>query len=396
MTDSQKMVSYHEQIRAARPLGFLVLFVAWTMIGLMSYGRYYFQAIQVGPAPEFRDALTWLACFYPWVLLGPLVFWLEARFPLSWSVRGLRDFLILVAISIALAFLAFEMRNAIAWVFEYSFRRPVEAYDARWQFSPVEFLYHLVPYWVTVGGSYILRRLGQLRERERETARLALEKAELESTLRLAELEALRMKLNPHFLFNTLQNISVLAVQEPQSAILMLTRLGDLLRASFRKDAQQEIPLEAEIALTRAYLDIEKVRFRDRLAVTVDIAAEIEGALVPTFLLQPLVENAIKHGLRKTDFCGHIEIRGKLDGGRILLRVTDNGTGISTSSLQKLQMGVGLGATFERLHRLYPNEHEFTVRKIDEGGTEVRIALPYHVHRSPAGRADAAVPSVHC
>ena len=396
MTGSRQTVSYYEQIRTARPFGFVVLFVIWTMIGLMSYGRYYFQAIQLGPAPELWHALTWLACFYPWVLMGPLVFWLEARFPLSWSGRGLRNFLMLLTIGIPLAFLAFHMRVAMARGFEYSLRFPVEERVALWQICPVEFLYHHIPYWVTIGGSYILRRLGQLRDRERETARLALEKSELESTLRLAELEALRMKLNPHFLFNTLQNISVLAVQEPQSAILMLTRLGDLLRASFRKDAQQEIPLQAEIALTQAYLDIERVRFRDRLAVTINIAPEIEGALVPTFLLQPLVENAIKHGLSVTNPCGRIEIRGALDGGRLVLTVADNGAGISTTCLQKLQMGVGLGATFERLHRLYPHEHEFTVRKIDEGGTEVRIALPFHVHRCYAGTADAAVASVHC
>jgi len=153
------------------------------------------------------------------------------------------------------------------------------------------------------------------------------------------------MKMNPHFLFNTLQNISVLAVQEPHSAILMLTRLGDLLRASFRKDSQQEIPLEAEIALTQAYLDIERVRFRDRLSVLVDIEPGTEGALVPTFLLQPLAENAIKHGLRVSNICGRIEIRGVLDGGRLVLTVADNGAGISTTSLQKLQMG-GIGCTF--------------------------------------------------
>jgi two-component system LytT family sensor kinase len=396
VSETWETTSFHGQVRRGRPFGFLVMFLVWTLIGLMSYGRYYFQTIQFGPAPPLWHSLTWLACFYPWVLMAPVVFWLESRFSLSWSGRGLRNFMILLAFGIPLALVAFETRIVFARIFEYALRVPLEPMPSPWQICGVEFVYHNIPYWVTIGGSYILRHLGQLRDRERETARLALEKSELESSLRLAELEALRMKLNPHFLFNTLQNISVLALQDPHSATLMLTRLGDLLRASFRKDSQQEIPLQAEIALTQAYLEIERVRFRDRLSVVMEIEPLTEGALVPTFLLQPLVENAIKHGLTVANPSGRIEIRGVLERGRLVLTVADNGAGISTTSLQKLQMGVGLGSTFERLNRLYPNDHEFTVRKIQDGGTEVRIALPFHVNGSNTGTAHARIASLYC
>ena len=141
--------------------------------------------------------------------------------------------------------------------------------------------------------AYAIRSLIQLRNREREAAQLALEKAELETSLRQAELETLRTRLNPHFLFNCLQNISVLAEEDPKIANQMLTRLGELLRTALRQNAAPEIPLDAEIALTKSYIAVEKVRFSDRLSVLFDVASESVQALVPTFLLQPLVENAI-------------------------------------------------------------------------------------------------------
>jgi LytS/YehU family sensor histidine kinase len=247
-----------------------------------------------------------------------------------------------------------------------------------------ELSYHFLPYWLTVLAGCFLRNISQLRAREREAALLALEKSRLESSLRLAELEALRMRLNPHFLFNTLQNISVLTQHDPPTASLMLTRLGDLLRASFRKDSQQEIPLEAEIALTRAYLDVERMRFQDRLSIAVDVESGAESALVPTFLLQPLVENAIKHGLRGPRTPGVIRIRGVREDDRLVLTVVDNGAGIPAESLGQLHVGVGLGSTCERLQRLYFQEQELAIRNLAEGGTEVRVVLPFHLAPSPA------------
>jgi two-component sensor histidine kinase len=376
-------------------MGIFTMFLVWTLIGLLSYGRFYFQMVREGPAPELWHVFTWLACFYPWVILAPLVFLLESGFPLSWSSRGLRNFLILAALGVPLSLVAFETRILLAFLFDrFLGVLPEEGLIAPWKVCLVEFMYHQIPYWGTIGGSCILRHFGHLREREREASRLALEKSRLESTLRLAELEALRMKLNPHFLFNTLQNISVLALQDARAATVMLSRLGDLLRASFRKDCRQEIPLAAEIALTQAYLDIERVRFRDRLAVEVEMAPGTERALVPTFLLQPLVENAIKHGLAVPQLSGRIRIRSYLEAGRLVLTVADNGTGISGKDLHNLHMGVGLGSTFERLSLLYPEQHEFTVQNAQEGGTEVRIALPVHIQQSQRGVAHAEPASI--
>ena len=143
----------------------------------------------------------------------------------------------------------------------------------------------------------MIRSLIGLHEKERLSAQLALEKAQLESSLRQAEFETLRMRLNPHFLFNSLQNISTLAQENPKTAAQMLTKLGDLLRITLKVDIQSETPLDKELALTQAYVAVEKMRFGDRLSVLIDVARGTERALVPSFLLQPLVENAIRHGL---------------------------------------------------------------------------------------------------
>jgi LytS/YehU family sensor histidine kinase len=202
--------------------------------------------------------------------------------------------------------------------------------------------------------------------------------------LKQAELEALRMRLNPHFLFNTLQNISVLAQQDPKTASQMITRLGDLLRTAFRRDAQPEVTLETELGLTQAYVDVERMRFRERLSVRVEIAPGTEQSMVPTFLLQPLVENAIKHGLSELRASGQIQIRSAKEEDRLVLWVSDNGTGLAAENLQQLELGVGLGSTCERLARMYPEKHELAVRKLQEGGTEVRVVLPFRLNVAPA------------
>jgi two-component system LytT family sensor kinase len=238
---------------------------------------------------------------------------------------------------------------------------------------------HLQLYWSMVLTAYVIRKFVRARERERQTAKLAVEKAQLEMNLRQAELDVLRMRLNPHFLFNTLQNISVLVTHDPETAGRMLTRLGDLLRAAFRRDVQPESALWAEIELTKAYLEVEKMRFDDRLSITVDTDPAANEALVPVLLLQPLVENAIKHGLQSMKGVGRIRLSSVKAGKQLILTIADNGAGLPAATLEGIELGVGLGTTRERLRRMYPDKHEFAVRRLPEGGTQVRIALPYRV-----------------
>jgi two-component system, LytTR family, sensor kinase len=241
-------------------------------------------------------------------------------------------------------------------------------------------------YWTVVGAGYVIRNLIQLQEQERETARLALEKSQLESSLRAAELQALRMRLNPHFLFNTLQNISTLVQHEPKTASQMLARLGDILRIALGRELQSEVTLHDEIALTRAYLDIEKMRFRDKLSLQIDVAAEAEQALVPSLLLQPIVENAIKHGLRGTPHGGEIAIRCSKENDRLVLKVRDNGVGFEEAA--RLEVGIGLGSTQQRLERMYPGQFEFVLRNRGGRGTEVQVSFPFQVKPQPKASHD--------
>jgi LytS/YehU family sensor histidine kinase len=240
----------------------------------------------------------------------------------------------------------------------------------------LEFPVAEIIFWCSVAGGYIVRTQFQLKEQERTAARLTLEKSQLASSLKQAQLEVLRARLNPHFLFNSLQNISVLARQDPPTASRMLTRLGDLLRVVLRKDSQPESTLREEIELTQAYVALEQMRFGDRLHVNFEIAQEAQQALVPCFLLQPLIENAVVHGLRGVRKTGIITVSAVILEGQVVLAVTDNGIGPPAEDPAEMKIGVGLQSTCERLERMYPNNHMFSIRKIAEGGTKVSIAIP--------------------
>jgi two-component system, LytTR family, sensor kinase len=363
-----------------------------TVLGSLSYTRYYLQGGTTGGHTEIlHDLLLWQTCFLPWAVLTPLAWWVERRFPVQRPRAALH--LVIVAIAgIPLCYLALEMTILLAQVFEYLFSRGpspmVFSIIARRDALLEQFLY-----WSLIAAGWTIRRYGEGREKERENARLALAKSELENSLRNAELEVLRMRLNPHFLFNTLQNISTLVRHEPQTADQMLIRLGDLLRASLRGNSTSEVTLDSELKLTRAYLDIEKLRFGDRLSIVVNAAPETELALVPTLLLQPLVENAIKHGLR-TSTGGKIAIETTMHDGQLVISVRDNGVGMRAGEPKHSDSGIGLSSTIERLARMYPNHHEFRFLTPTEGGTEIRITLPlrlenHSTHPRPVQQYDA-------
>ena len=363
--------------RTLRYPGLLGLFLLASLTGVLSYTRYFiFAPVSEATRHYWPGVLLWMSCFYPWVLLAPLVFRLEKRFPIG-SARWPSSLSLLALGGLASVYAAFQLSVVFAAAFQLLIGAPVSALKPFWSIPFDEFWAHSLLYVGAVALAYIARKLIQLQTRERQSAALALEKSQLESSLRHVELDVLRMRLNPHFLFNTLQNIAVLTQHEPRTAGQMLVRLGDLLRAAFRRDAQPEVSLAAEMALTQSYLEVEKMRFQDRLSVQIEIEPGTEEALVPTLLLQPLVENAMKHGLRGSQTVGKILISSKKSAHSLLLCVVDNGVGLSAGDRKHLKLGVGLGSTAERLALLYPGSHEFRVQDAPGGGVQVTVSFPF-------------------
>ena len=356
--------------------GPVALFLVWTLIGALSYGRHYLQDYSSRPPTNVSfELLFWLTCFLPWTALSPIVFRLERRYPLGeerWPVNLAK----LAVACLPMAYIAAEISLGLGIVIQFLFRRPIHIQRSWWMPDFMELWVILLIYWSVVIAGYVIRNLINLHVREQEAAELALQKSQLESSLRQAELETLRTRLNPHFLFNCLQNIAVLTREDPRTASQMLTRLGELLRKALRGEARPETPLESEIALTESYVAVEKMRFGDRLSVLFDLAPKTQAALVPTLLLQPLVENAIVHGLRGVTGQGVIVLRSIAESDTLVITVTDNGQGLQGKNASDLEAGVGLSSTCERLQRMYPGQHSFSIRNLPEGGTEVLLVLP--------------------
>ena len=196
-----------------------------------------------------------------------------------------------------------------------------------------------------------------------------------------AQLKMLRYQLNPHFLFNTLNAISTLILeQQTELANRMVTKLSSFLRYSLDNDPMQKITLEQELAALKLYLDIEKVRFEERLAMELDISEDASRALIPSLLLQPLVENAIKYAIAQEEDGGCIRIAAKVFAGDLLLELSDDGPGVDLVDGQIPDAtGVGLRNTRERLVELYGNQHSFRLSKTEPHGLTVNMRLPFEV-----------------
>ena len=358
--------------RLNRTIGYRLLLVAWLVMSFLTYHVRMVEGFHENVLVGMLESST---VYIPWVFLTPVLFRIERRFTLLAPFRAgsALVFLVLgVPFSYATSMIAENTLPLLHWLL--GLGNATYPFVSRPRVTEIDLQFVL--YIVTLGASAFLRHLAQLRAMEQRAAELAIQKAELEGALKQAELETLRLRLNPHFLFNCLQNISALAADDAKTASTMLALLGDLLRVALRGDYQTEITLADETKLTQAYLSIEQVRFGDRLSVLFEIDPAAESALVPSLLLQPLVENAIKHGLSEMDTGGIIWIRGALDDLSLILSIRDNGRGFTSTEENRSVGGVGLGATRERLTRLYGPRHTFLIRALPEGGTEVSISLP--------------------
>jgi two-component system LytT family sensor kinase len=208
-----------------------------------------------------------------------------------------------------------------------------------------------------------------VRERDRHAARLEIDLAQA----KLADVEA---RLRPHFLFNTLNAIAALVRDDPAAAEKMIGQLSDLLRAALKGEAAREVPLEEELTLVEQYLDIERVRFLDRLRTSIEASDEARQALVPHLLLQPLVENAVRHGIAPLEGGGSIAVKATREDGRLHLTITDDGLGIQNATGNN-GTGIGLSALRARLAHLYGEGQRLDVQPAASAGTVVTIDIPY-------------------
>jgi signal transduction histidine kinase len=240
----------------------------------------------------------------------------------------------------------------------------------------------LMVYAGIVGASHAIAYYHETEERK-------LKEARLETRLVEARLKTLQAELHPHFLFNTLHAISTLIHRDPEGADRMISRLSDLLRITFDRSGEAKVTLKEEIEFLQKYLDIEQTRFPDRLTVRVDIEPDALDGEVPRMILQPLVENAIKHGIAPRADRGHLQIAAGRQEDTLWMEVRDNGSGLHGGTLNRLRTGVGLSNTRARLECLYAGHHrlEFSDR---HGGLAVRVEIPFQRHAAAAQQAPAS------
>jgi LytS/YehU family sensor histidine kinase len=240
---------------------------------------------------------------------------------------------------------------------------------------PMEFSNDLMGYTVIVLVYYFFERL-----RIAQAQQLAA--AELQAKLAQAQLENLRLQLQPHFLFNTLNTISSVMYEDVPAADAMLTQLSELLRLTLRTANSHEIPLAQELEITRLYLQIMQKRFESNLRVTYSVDSELENSLVPQLILQPLVENSLRHGLKDGGAGIDISIAARRDNGSLILQVADTGAGLGTQGGEAaMDRGVGLANIRGRLEQLYGTEQEFVIANLPTGGAEVTLRVPFHVEK---------------
>jgi signal transduction histidine kinase len=224
-------------------------------------------------------------------------------------------------------------------------------------------------YLTFAAGAFGYHYYREIRDRE-------LTQSRLQAQLSTAQLQILKMQLQPHFLFNTLHAISTLVTIDPKRAKKMIVLLSELLRVAIDYGVTQEVPLKEEVDFVGKYLDIEKMRFEEDLATHFEVDPQTLDALVPNLLLQPLVENAVKHGVRILPGQGHIHVGAQREGDWLIMHVRDNGPGMAEQITQNSD-GLGLRITRARLKQLYGSRHSFNIQNLPAGGVDIHIRIPF-------------------
>lgn len=357
---------------------FAAIMAVWFVFASLVVGRLFIDPDRTArpPITGFPDIAWRMSIYVLWALFTPLVFWLSSRTGLgparSVSRIGLH---LLSAISIATIMDAYsdvvyrhvlkspEEREALMEVISGSF------YDV----VRLGFLWELIIYAAILAVGFARDYYRRFQERQMQAARLQAQLTE-------ARLDALRMQINPHFLFNTLHAISSMVERNPAGVRKMVARLSALLRHTLDHDGAQETTLARELDMLDDYLAIMQVRFEHRLTVRKDVNPDVHDAMVPDMILQPIVENAIKHGVTKRSSPGWVEIIAERSGDQLMLAVEDNGPGAALDD--ELPKGVGLNNVRSRLNQMYGDDASLQLTTGREGGVRATLTFPYHTQSS--------------
>lgn len=373
--------------RMSGPTGVIrprVIAAAATLLGFYSALLAYYYVTTFGSRGSDSFGLLLalnLNYWYAWAAVTPGILWLSRRCPLE---RG--ALLGSVPAHLAGVFLATLTHVSLVTLGREGIYYATGRNSGRWleEFQRMFFLnfdFEMATYWAIVGLSHALRYHYEAQNR-------ALTALRLETRLVEAQLQALQRQIQPHFLFNTLNTVSALMHKDVEAADAMLARLGTLLRQAIETVDVQEVALAEELDFLRQYVAIEQARFQDRLTVSFEIEPGAEDCPVPNFVLQPLVENSIRHGIGPRPGPGHVLVRAARAGQILRLEVRDDGVGVDPSRLSDLEHGVGLSNTRSRLAHLYGERHRFAVVHPPGGGLSVQIDIPVEEPAREASEAD--------
>lgn len=336
-------------------------FSAWLLVGLVFASQLHLFSIRAGGTMGWVDSLVWeIPRWCLWAFLAPLITRIARRYPLG-KGQTTRYVVVHTLFGAVLSLIHLAIFVVIFHGLRLSMGNQGSMLEAFSFAFPLDFHVGIAVYWLIV----------LLREKSDSEQRVARLQAELTQ----AQLQALKMQLQPHFLFNTLNSISSFLRTDVEIADEMIGRLGDFLRMTLQNPGTEEIVLEKELDFLKRYLEIEQMRFQDRLHTEFDIDPDTLGALVPNLILQPVVENAIRHGISARSGTGRIHIASQRRDGRLQVLVQDNGPGLP----HDLREGIGLGTTRDRLRRMYGKEAQLNLANQTEGGTIVTMSLPYRL-----------------
>lgn len=357
----------------------LWLFAFWTALALVTTAdrivtlKVYQRSFDPGQVLA-SNLVNW----YLWAIESIFIIRFARRFPLDGPDRWRHLSMHTVGATVAAL-----VMNLTGYPFEQLFEhRSGQTFAG---YNATHFGFNFLLYWVTVGVGYAFEYQRKFRDR-------ALRASRLEAALSSTQLQVVRMQLHPHFLFNALNAVSALVHRDPLKAEEMIARLSELLRASIDADPAHEVTVREEFALTTRYLDIMQMRFQERLQVEQEIEPGALGAPVPNFLLQPLVENSIRHAISPRSEGGRIWIRARADVDRLVLTIEDDGPGFPASVLAGAETGLGLSHARTRLEHLYGARGELRLSNRDEGGARVEVTLPLSREASPPDRATERAP----